>query len=153
MAENTDMIQVDTSQLATTDPQEIFNQVAALKVFYSSLTEDTTENKVKTVNAFNNAQSLKDFEGVVLDVCDVIQTSGVRKGRNGMPDSPCVNTYLLTSDGAAYYSQSDGVAKSAQMIASAFPGFDCDGTGCVQVVMVNTQLPNGNDYKKLTIVA
>lgn len=135
------------TQLATEDA---FNQVASMTVYNSTFNQDDRAQKIQVINAFNDAVSLNDHMGEVIELANVIQTSGVRKGRNGMPDTECVNTYLVASNGQAYFSQSDGVAKSVNMIVQAFDDLSANP---VPVACTEQQLSNGNTIKRITIVS
>lgn len=110
------------------------------------------EGKVATVNALSAALSLKDYGDAVMDVCDCIIMPGIRKGRNGMPDTDCSNTYVIDTSGQAWFSQSDGIARSAKTIAMMFPDFGKSTTdGCLHVKVLENHLPNGNTIKTLVL--
>lgn len=136
-----------TTALATEDT---FNQMASMTVFNSTFNQDDRAGKIQVINAFNDAVSLNDHMGELIELANVIQTSGIRKGRNGMPDTECVNTYLVSADGQAYFSQSDGVAKSVNMIVKAFDDLSVNP---ITVACTDQQLANGNTIKRITIVA
>ena len=101
------------------------------------------------INAINNAVSLKDYSEVPLTLTGIITTPGSRKGRSGLPDVPCQNTYLICEDGRAYFSQSDGIARSANMIARFFADVLADG---VAVKVAETKLDNGNTLKTIEVI-
>lgn len=137
----------ETTAIVTEDT---FNQAVSMTIYRSTFNQDDRAQKIQVVNAFNDAVSLNDHMGELIKLANVIQTSGVRKGRNGMPDTECVNTYLVDVDGNAYFSQSDGVAKSVNMIAEAF---DDLSQNPITVACTDNVLPNGNTIKRITIVA
>lgn len=136
----------DTTAITTEDT---FNQAVSMTVYRSTFNQDDRAQKIQVVNAFNDAVSLNDHMGELIKLANIIQTSGIRKGRNGMPDTECVNTYLVDVDGNAYFSQSDGVAKSVNMIAEAFTDLSQNP---ITVACTDNVLPNGNTIKRITIV-
>lgn len=116
---------------------------------------DTAEGRKTAANAINNAFSLADFEGVELDIVGVMTTPGVRKARNAnQPDTMCQNTYLLDKEGNAYFSQSDGVARSINGIMAMHPEFprDTENGESMKVCLIAKQLPNGNSLKTLKML-
>lgn len=118
--------------------------------YFNTCDIETDEGKHTTINAINGAVSLKDYEGVALNICDCIVMPGVRKSRNGGEDKPCKNVYLIDNEGKAYFSQSDGVAHSVQWIAALFPDFGKDSEqGYVTLYLKSQELPNGNTLKTL----
>lgn len=119
--------------------------------FINTFDLNTNEGKMKVVNAINNSVPLKDYMDVELHIVDCVTTPGVRKGRNGMPDTECKNTHLIDENGVSYFSQSDGVARAAQMIAAMWPDFGKDSTkeGYLALQCVAQELPNGNTLKTL----
>lgn len=121
----------------------------ATEQYINTLALDTIEGKKATVNAINNAVSLKDYSEVPLTLTGIITTPGSRKGRSGLPDVPCQNTYLICDDGKAYFSQSDGIARSANMIARFFADVLADG---VAVKVAETKLDNGNTLKSIEVI-
>ena len=135
-----------SNELATVrdeNPNAVFNTLA---------TKDDLQSKIKAANALNAAESLSEFEGVVIKMTDCILAPGVRKSRNvNIPDASCTNTYIIDVDGKSYFSQSNGVARSIKSFAAIFNGeFDL-GNGYLPVVMVSQQLANGNTLKTMQI--
>lgn len=117
---------------------------------YSSIAADTIEAKKTAINAVNNAQSLSKHEGEQLDVVGVMTMPGVRRSRQaGVPDTPCTNTYLICSDGSAYFSQSEGVRRSADSFMQMHL-FD-DGE-VIPMKLVSNQMANGNTFKTLELL-
>lgn len=114
----------------------------------STISDDTPENKIKVLNAKNNADALKDHVGEQFLVKDVIMTPGTRSARSGNPEQPCVNTYLITGE-TALYSQSDGVARSMADILSVFP--DLNYPNGLVITCFEKNLPNGNTLKTLAV--
>ena len=119
-------------------------------------TIDLNENsgKMKAVNAINNTVPLKDYMDVELHIVDCITMPGIRKGRNGMPDTECKNTHLIDENGTSYFSQSDGVARAVQMLAAMWPDFGKESTtdGYLAIKCVEQELANGNSLKSLVFV-
>ena len=117
---------------------------------YSTIKVTDTETKKLVVNAMNNAESLSDHEGEILNVTGVFTKPGIRRARdkNGV-DTPCTNTTLVCEDGTAYFSQSEGVRNAADNFMAA--GLFEEGE-IVPMKLVATKLPNGNTRKTLVLV-
>lgn len=119
-------------------------------------TIDTTDNKGKMLilNAINSAQSLNSLKkGSKLKVTDCIQLIGIRKGRGNNVDTECVNTYLIDVDGNAYFTQSDGIARSVKMTVELFPDFGrSTEKGYLEVAITEQELANGNTLKSLKFI-
>lgn len=143
MADNTDMIpSVDAAKVLSGNAVQI-----------NTLNTDTFDGKITALNALNNAISLKDANSS-LKICDCIALPGVRKGRNNTADTECQNTYLIDIDGNAYFTQSDGIARSVRMIYMLFPDFGkSSDVGYLKVRVVEKKLPNGNTIKSLVVDA
>lgn len=144
---NTDIITTDNNEIASTDSATATGAICTVDL------NDKTGKRV-ALNAVNNADSLNNHVGEELHICDCITEQGVRRGRNGMPDTPCINTYLIDVDGRAYFSQSDGVSRSVYTIASLWPDFgkvsEDDGYLCIKCV--EKVLQNGNTVKNLVVM-
>ena len=143
MADDTDMIpSVDAAKVLSGNAVQI-----------NTLNTDTFDGKITALNALNNAVSLKDANSS-LKICDCIALPGVRKGRNNTADTECQNTYLIDVDGNAYFTQSDGIARSVRMIYMLFPDFGkSSDVGYLKVRVVEKKLPNGNTIKSLVVDA
>lgn len=118
--------------------------------FRNTLDLATVDGKKATVNALNNAVSLNDYNDTPLTICDIITSPGVRKGRNGQADTPCQNTYLIDTDGRAYFTQSDGIARSANAILAMFDVAEIH-TG-LPVKITSSKLANGNTIKAIELL-
>lgn len=110
---------------------------------------DSDDDKMAFVKGYNSATPLSENVGVVINLKDVVCVNGIRKGRNGMPDTPCVNTYMMSDDGQTYYSQSDGVARSVMSLVAMFPTLTYEGRDYIPVVCEEKQLSNGNTLKSI----
>mgnify|MGYP000053747096 CR=1 FL=1 len=117
---------------------------------YSTIKATDTATKKLVVNAMNNAESLADHEGEVLNVIGVFTKPGIRRARdkNGV-DTPCTNTTLVCEDGTAYFSQSEGVRNAADNFMAA--GLFDEGE-IVPMKLASSKLPNGNTRKTLVLV-
>lgn len=146
----------DNTELATTNDTDIIptvtvDDVISANGFINTVDMTKLEGKVAVANAVNNAISLKDSPEV-LDVVDCITMPGIRKGRKNMPDTECTNVYLIDVDGKAWFSQSDGIARSVRLLASLFPDFGKSlPQGALHVKVVEQQLNNGNTLKTLAL--
>lgn len=123
--------------------------IATVSNSYSTLADASVENRVKALNAKNNAVALNDHVGEALHIVDIITTDGKRSARSNNPEQPCVNTYLIAEDGTAYYSQSDGVSNNIRDIIELFP--DCNKPSGLLITCVERTLPNGNSLKTLKV--
>lgn len=114
----------------------------------------TNEGKMKVVNATNNSVPLNDHMDEELHICDCVTMPGIRKGRNGMPDTECKNVHLIDENGVSYFSQSDGVARAVQMFAAMWPDFGkaSMSEGYLRVKCIAQTLPNGNTLKTLVFI-
>ena len=118
--------------------------------FVNTFDLNTDEGKKSVLKAYNAAEPLNNHVDEVLQICDVMTTPGIRKGRNGMPDVECQNTYLIDVNGNAYFSQSDGVARSLQMFVALYPDFGKSSEkGCVEIKCIEQPMNNGNTLKTL----
>lgn len=116
-----------------------------------TITEDSLQNKIRIYNAINNAASLADMTGEVMQIVDIIVEPGKRSARGNNPEQPCRNTYLITADGNAYFSQSDGIARTAMELVKTF-GNDLNKPEGLPVVVKEQSLKSGNKLKVLEIV-
>lgn len=109
----------------------------------------TIEGKLDVMNALNGSTSLADRVNETLMVKNIVTTQGVRS-RTG---ESCINTHLLLDDGTALFSQSDGVARSAQVLVALFTiNGVCDFGDGIAIKCVEQKLPNGNTLKTLVPV-
>ena len=142
----------NTETAIVVQPVEESRALTTSQGFVNTCDISTRQGKLTVIKAVNNAQSLADVpEGTVIDVCDIVTKPGIRKARDPrLPNTPCINTYLIDTAGNAYMSQSDGIAQSAEFIVSAFPDMGKnDPEGCVPLFVKVTPLPNGNTVKSL----
>lgn len=130
------------------------NKLGSGEIMVANTIEGDAAGRKMAVNAVNNAQSLASFEGVSLKVANIMTKPGVRASYDNAPEQPCQNTYLITTDGEAYFSQSNGVARSINNILAVYPDFPRDtenGEYC-EMVLKSQQLPNGRTIKMIEIV-
>lgn len=120
----------------------------------STITMDTDHDKNRALRALNSAESLASVvrpDQDVFEVVDIFQTPGTRRSRQeGVPDFPCRNTYFLLADGRALMTQSDGIARSCDMLLALFP--ECGRNsekGCLTLALHEQKLPNGNTLKSV----
>lgn len=135
-----------STELATTDSTTTALYNASN---YTTFEADTTEKRKLAANAINNAESLSDHEGEVLDVIGIMTMPGVRKARQvGQADMPCTNTYLICEGGRAYFSQSEGVRRAADSFLAL--GIFEDGE-VVKMHVESKVMANGNSLKTLVL--
>lgn len=129
------------------------NDYNAVNGFFNTLDLSTLEGKRASVNAYNSAESLNKHVGEVLQIVHAFTAPGVRAARGNGEDVPCQNTYLIDAEGNAYFSQSDGVARSINMIASVFGEFKLsDECPYLPIACKESVLPNGNTLKTLEVI-
>lgn len=121
---------------------------------HSTITLDTMHDKNRALRALNSATSLANVivsDRDTFDVVDVFQVPGIRRARQeGASDVPCRNTYFLLADGQALMTQSDGIARSVDMLLSLYP--DCGRStekGCITLAVHEEKIPNGNTVKSV----
>lgn len=134
------------SETINAETGEIINDNA----FFNTIDTSTVVGKLNVLNAKNNAKSLKDIGDKEIVIVGAFTCAGVRKGRNGQPDTPCTSTYLLERSGIAFFSQSDGIARSARDIYEMFPDFNAPDGG-LKIKVATTKLDNGNTIKSLVV--
>lgn len=116
---------------------------------------DLTDRKGKNavLRALNDAESLAEAfpSDAILEVIDFVVKPGIRRARmQGQNDTPCLNVYIITRDGNAYMTQSDGIAASVQDIVSMYPeGMRANEQGFTRIQLRTKKLPNGNTLKTL----
>lgn len=149
MAEQFEEVTESTELAPTVNLEQVMSKDGSL---LNTMNLATTEGKVQTINALNNAISLKEAKDTVLNICDCITMPGIRKGRGGAPDTECINTYLIDTEGNAWFSQSDGINRSVRMIAMMFPDFGkSTKEGSLPMHVDAKELANGNTIKSLVL--
>lgn len=113
--------------------------------FICTVNLESPEGIANVANALTAAVPLKDRMGEELNVVDIVTTAGVR----AVSKTPCKNVYLILDDGTALFSQSEGVAKAAEINATLRRGNFGDG---VKMVCKEIPLNNGNTMKTLVVV-
>lgn len=126
----------------------------AENAYQSTIELVTTHDKNRALRALNAAESLASVVSAdrdTFDVIDIFQTPGVRRSRvDGIPDTPCKNTYFLLADGRALMTQSDGIGRSVDMLLAIYP--DCGRStekGCITLAVHEQHLANGNTLKSV----
>lgn len=114
---------------------------------WSTISAETYQDKLKITTMLNAAESLNGHEGEEFDLKEVFFKPGIRRGRNGNPDQPCTDTYLLTGDGVVYFTKSEGISRSVRNILMVIP--DLNSPDGVRVRVDSIRLGNGNTYKQL----
>lgn len=117
----------------------------------SALAFDTMSRagKVKLFNALNSAESLNDSRIDRLTLQGVIVQSGTRIDTvTGEVESAKFTTFI-TEDGA-YFSQSDGIARSAENLVAAFGEDFADEPITIEFGM--KQLQGGRSLKYFSVV-
>lgn len=144
--EETGIIQAESTQGITVNN---FNEGV-----FTTADRESEAGKKSILKALNNAASLAEIGDAPIKVTDVVITPGIRKARQaGQNDTPCVNVYLITLEGDAYMTQSDGIARSVQNILTLYPLFGrSTPAGYLEVQVVSRVLANGNTLKSLDTI-
>lgn len=113
--------------------------------FFCTLNADSKRDKLIILKALNAATSLKDVSGT-FKIVGIMTTAGTRPQTGG----DCTNTYLILEDGSAYFSQSDGIARSAEWLHRIFTNEDiAEG---IEVYVKPINLDGGRTLKTLDFV-
>ncbi len=114
----------------------------------NTLHPQSFEERKAAFNAVNNATSLDDMGEKHVSIIAIVQAPGVRADRNGGPDQPCTNTTLVGADGKGYFTQSEGIARSAYNLVATF---GVQWPEPLEVHVKKTQLANKNTLKTLVV--
>lgn len=117
---------------------------------WSTIKAETVKDKLTIASMLNAAETLNGHEGEEFVLTQVFFKPGVRKGRDGMPDQDCSDTYLLTSDGIVYFSKSAGINRSVRNILMCLP--DLNAPDGVRVKVDKIDLGGNRTYKQLVPV-
>lgn len=150
---------MENTEIMTAEPVNAIVGMADAngEVVYQASNYSTIKPSKETVkiiaNAANSAKSLNAAMEAGIDVFNVIgimTEPGVRKSRdaNGV-DTPCTNTTLVCEDGNAYFTQSEGIRKSADMLCK-LGVFEYGEAVALSVDVSKTG--NGNTIKSLRMI-
>lgn len=130
---------------------QVYSEQPDGEILINTFDITSAQGKMDVLNVLNGSSSLNDVKnGTVLKVIGVITQRATRKGRNGQPDTRCINTYLKVADGKSYFSQSDGIARNITTIIGLFS--DCklsDDKPYLPLKVTTQKLNNGNTLKGL----
>ena len=96
-------------------------------------------------NALNNALSLSQDAPETLELQGIICKPGVR----AVSGDPCIDTYLVATDGQAYFTQSTGIGRAAGDLLTLYGG---KVSGLV-VTIEEVSIGGGRTMKRLKIVS
>ena len=121
--------------------------------YICTLDISSISGKMQLATALNAAKSMRDLVNVPLSVENIVTTEGVRARTGEM----CVNTYLFTSDGNVYFTQSEGIARAVKIIIGLFADpatgeFVSPASLGVGLKVEEQILANGNTLKTLVPV-
>lgn len=150
---------MESTEIMTAEPVNAIVSVADAnsEVVYKASNYSTikpTKETIKIIaNAANSAKSLNAAmeDGVgVFNVIGIMTEPGVRKSRdaNGV-DTPCTNTTLVCEDGNAYFTQSEGIRKSADTLCK-LGVFESGEVVALSVDVIKTG--SGNTIKSLRMI-
>lgn len=109
----------------------------------------TREGKVRLFNALNSAESLNDSNLTQLTLKGIVVEKGERTDTVTGEVVPCKFTTFITESGA-YFSQSDGIADSAENLLRAFGDTLADDELTIEFYSV--KLPGGRSLKKFRLI-
>lgn len=129
----------------------VHQETAITTASSAALAFDTTtrEGKVKLFNALNSAESLNDANLKQLIVRGIIVQNGDRVDQATGEVVKCKFTTFITDDGA-YFSQSDGIAASAENLIHAFGDTLAEEETTIEFYEV--KLGGGRSLKKFRLV-
>lgn len=127
-----------SNELATTNNSNVG--------FVSSMKVESKRDKIILAKALNAAKSLRECGEEPFEIIALIQQKGIR----AQSGTECVNTYLVKRDGTAFFSQSDGIKRSAQEIMGIFtPDEIAEG---LMVFVRSIPLDGGRNLKVLDFI-
>ena len=112
--------------------------------YICTLDMTTNEGKVKVATALNGCEPLKNYVNKVIELAGIITTPGKRS----VSGNYCTNNYLVLADGKVLFSQSDGVARSLNVITALW-GANLQAGETVKVKCIEQTLSNGNTLKSV----
>lgn len=112
--------------------------------YICTLDMTTNEGKVKVATALNGSEPLKNYVNKVIELAGIITTPGKR----AVSGNDCTNNYLVLADGKVLFSQSDGVARSLNVITALW-GANLQAGETVKVKCIEQTLNNGNTLKSV----
>lgn len=112
--------------------------------YICTLDMTTNEGKVKVATALNGSEPLKNYVNKVIELAGIITTPGKRS----VSGNYCTNNYLVLADGKVLFSQSDGVARSLNVITALW-GANLQAGETVKVKCIEQTLNNGNTLKSV----
>lgn len=95
-------------------------------------------------NAQNDAESLSKAGVDVLTLAGVLLISGSK----AVTHEPCINTYLITDEGHAYVTQSDGIRATVERMLDMYE----DDVAGIVIRIVSQDIGNGRTRKIVRIM-
>lgn len=133
-------------EIMVTNNNELSNNGDFGNGYFCTVDLSTEEGQNTALIALNGATPLKELADKPFLLKDIIQEGGIRAVSN----TPCVNTYLISDKNKVYFSQSDGIARSAMRFIKFKPNAFGGGDGIM--VKVGEQ-PTKNGTMKYIIPA
>lgn len=110
------------------------------------------KDRLRMLAITSNPALLKDHNDEVLRVTGWIVEAGTRTDRATGNPQPCINTTLITDNGA-YFTQSNGVARFMRKLRTWYPdGPSASPDGYIMLKNVKVQAGNGNEIRTLVPV-
>jgi len=120
-ATSTDVAVLDTIEAGSSVSREIQNLATGQAAFYSTISGNDFNTKIKIVDAMTNSLPVKENLNRTINLVNVIvQSVPMVDTRTGeVQDQPRI--VLLDADGTAYHAISGGLWRSIQNILGIFP--------------------------------
>lgn len=136
-----------SEELAKVEPNNTNTSIVT-----STLKPESAEDAARLANAMNASLSLADLgNDAELELADILVMPGKRESREHPGEFlNCENTYLITSDGTSYFSQSAGIARSAKNLSVMIDMLKA-GSDSVPVKVISQPTQKGN-VKSLMVV-
>lgn len=96
-------------------PEDMFGGQGLGRLWTTIPNDGSRESAAKIANAMDEAESLRDHMGEVLEIENVLLHDVTLEGENG-EEIPAVRTVLIGADGTCYAAVSNGVISSLQKI-------------------------------------
>lgn len=135
-----------TEEIMTTNQE---TAIAGAPTAVLAFDTSTREGKVRLFNALNSALSLNDANLQQLTIRGIIIRDDERVDPVTGESVRCKFTTFITDDGA-YYSQSDGIAESAENFIHAFGDSIADVETTIEFYSI--KLAGGRALKKFRVV-
>lgn len=138
---------VEVEEVAGAELVEVAETEEVGNLIASTFGHSIEESK-EAYNLVNNAIYLHDgLLDTPLKVKNVLLERGERTSRETGKKVPCVNSYIVTTDGGTYFTQSSGIARGLATIYRLVPTFRDENGEPLTIVIRAREMNNGNVLK------